>query len=183
MAYDFSNLEKKLEQIKIWLGTEFSSIRTNRATPELLNSIKIDTYGAWSPLSYSAGITTEDACTLRITPWDKSQIKAIEKAIIAANLGVSISIDDMGLRVIFPKLTTERRIMLVKIVDQKIEKAKISIRGEREQIWNDMQNQCRDSIISEDEKFIYKDKLQKLVNEMNAELDKMGEKKKIEIMK
>ncbi|MFH1858811.1 MAG: ribosome recycling factor [Patescibacteria group bacterium] len=183
MTYNFSNLEEKLEQIKKWLSKEFSSIRTNRATPELLDTITIDVYGSKNPLSHVAGIATEDARTLRITPWDKTQIKEIEKAITVANLGVSISIDDMGLRVIFPELTTERRTLLIKIVSEKIEKAKVSVRGEREHVWSDLQNQCRDSVISEDEKFAHKDKLQKLVDTANTELDAMGDKKEVEIMK
>ena len=182
MAYDFSNFKKELKRIEEWLTKEFSGVRTGRATPTLLDNITVDSYGSKSPIAHIAGITTEDARTLRITPWDKGQIKEIEKAITAANLGVSLSADDMGLRLSFPELTAERRDLLIKIVGEKIEKAKVSMRGEREKVWNSIQDECKDGAISEDAKFQDKDELQKIVDEENVQLDSMGKKKEKEIM-
>lgn len=182
MIYDFSDFKKEIEQIKEWLAKEFSGVRTGRATPTLLDNITIDLFGSKSQIAHVAGITSEDARTLRVSPWDKSQVKAIEKAITAANLGVSVSTDDNGLRVSFPELTTERRTMLMKVVGEKIEKAKVSMRGERERTWNDIQDKCKDGEISEDDKFKHKDELQELVDEVKNELEAMGDKKEKEIM-
>lgn len=182
MAYDFSDLKKEFEQIREWLAKEFTGIRTGRATPALLDNISIDSYGSKSPIAHVAGVTVEDARTLRIAPWDKGQIKEIEKAMTVADLGVSVSVDDTGLRVSFPELTAERRSMLMKIVGEKVEQAKISVRKEREKVWNDIQNQCKESVISDDEKFLYKDKLQEMVDEAAKQLDEMEGKKEKEIM-
>ena len=182
MTYDFSDLKKEIEQVKEWLAKEFSGIRTGRATPTLLDNITIDSYGSKSQIAHVAGVTTEDARTLRIAPWDKGQIKEIEKAITAANLGVSVSTDDAGLRVSFPELTGERRTMLTKVVAEKIEKAKVSIRSEREKTWNDIQDKCKDGEISEDEKFRDKEELQKLVDGSIQALEEMEERKNKEIM-
>ena len=182
MTYDFSDLKKEIEQVKEWLTKEFSGVRTGRATPTLLDNITIDSYGSKSQIAHVAGITTEDARTLRIAPWDKGQIKEIEKAITAANLGVSVSTDDAGLRVSFPELTGERRAMLMKVVGEKIEKAKVSMRGEREKTWNDIQDKCKEGEISEDEKFRDKEELQKLVDKGIQVLEEMEERKNKEIM-
>ncbi len=182
MSYDFSDFKKESEQIKEWLAKEFSGIRTGRATPTLLDNISIDSYGSKSPIAHVAGVATEDARTLRITPWDKGQIKEIEKAITAANLGVSVSTDDAGLRVSFPELTGERRAMLMKVVGEKIEKAKVSMRSEREKTWNDIQDRCKEDEISEDDKFREKDELQEIFDDVKKQLDEMGDKKEKEIM-
>ncbi len=182
MTYDFSDLKKEIEQAREWLAKEFSGVRTGRATPTLLDNITIDSYGSKSQISHVAGVTTEDARTLRIAPWDKGQIKEIEKAITAANLGVSVSTDDAGLRVSFPELTGERRAMLMKVVGEKIEKAKVSMRGEREKTWNDIQDKCKEGEISEDEKFRDKEELQKLVDKGIQVLEEMEERKNKEIM-
>ena len=182
MSYDFSSFKKEITDIKEWLAKEFSSIRTGQATPALLDNISIDSYGTKSQVAHVAGITSEDARTLRITPWDKGHIKEIEKAITVANLGVSVSVDDVGLRVSFPELTAERRDMLKKLVGEKIEDAKVSMRQAREKTWNDVQTQEKDGEISEDDKFRLKDELQKLVNETGNKLEEMGVKKEKEIM-
>ena len=182
MAYDFSALKKELEEVESWLAKEFTNIRTGCATPALLDSISIDSYGTRSPVAHVAGITVEDARTLRVAPWDKSHIKEIEKAITVANLGVSVSVDDIGLRVSFPELTTERRGILKKLTGEKIEDAKVSMRQAREKTWNDVQTQEKDGEISEDDKFRLKDELQKLVDGMGNKFEEMGVKKEKEIM-
>ena len=164
-----------------WLVKEFTNIRTGRATPTLLDNIFIDSYGTKSQVSHVAGVTTEDARTLRVAPWDKGHIKEIEKAIAVANIGVSVSTDDAGLRVSFPELTSERREMLGKLVGEKIEHAKVSTRQEREKTWNDIQAQEKDGEISEDEKFKLKDELQKIIDETSTKFEEMGEKKRTEI--
>lgn len=182
MLYDFSSFRKGLAEVKDWLSKEYSGLRTGRATPLLLDGILVESYGSRVPLKQVGSISTEDARTLRVAPWDKGQIKAIETAIAAANLGVSTSPDGEGVRVIFPELTGERRRSLAKIVKEKMEDARVSLRQERERVWEDIQRQERDKKISEDDKFRYKDELQKLVDDSNKMLTDLAAKKAKEIL-
>ena len=181
MSYDFSKFKKDMVETVEWLTKEYSSIRTGRATPTLLDGVTVDVYGTRTPLKHCTGITTEDARTLRVSPWDKSQIKDIEKAIIKSDLGVSVSVDDSGLRVSFPELTSERRVQLSRIAGDKLEDARISLRSEREKVWNDIQTQERNGEMSEDDKFAAKEELQKLMDEANGQLDALLKKKEAEI--
>ena len=87
-----------------------------------------------------ASVSIEDPKTLRIAPWDKNQIKEIEKAIVSSNLGLSVAVDTIGIRVIFPQLTTETRQTLVKILKEKLEESRITVRKERERIWDEVQS-------------------------------------------
>ena len=113
MAYDFSTLDKNIKETDEWLTREFSGIRTGRATPAILDSVKADVYGTRTALIQIGTVSIEDARTLRVIPWDKSLNKAVEKAITEADLGVSVATDDQGLRVLFPELTAERRTMFL----------------------------------------------------------------------
>ena len=115
MTYDFSSFKQKTEETKSWLSSEFSTLRTGRATPAILDSVQVESYGAKMPIRQVASITAEDAKTLRVSPWDQSQVKAIEKAITDANLGLSVVVDEKGVRAIFPELTTERREARMKL--------------------------------------------------------------------
>lgn len=181
MAYDFSALKTRLSEVEEFFSGALASVRTGRATPALLDSVQADSYGARTPIKHLASITIEDPRTLRVTPWDKSQIKVIESAIAAANLGVSTSSDSSGLRVIFPELTTERRTMLGKLVREKLEEARVSVRREREEVWSDIQKQEREGSMSEDDKFRLKDELQKLIDAANEKLEAGAERKEAEI--
>lgn len=181
MNYNFKEFNKEIENIQQWLKRELSSIRTGQATPAILDNIKVDSHGSKMIISHVASITVENARTLRVTPWDKEMIKKIEKAMTVADLGISVIVDDLGLRIIFPELTTQRRVMLKKLLGEKLEKARVSIRSEREKIWNDIQAQEKDGNMSEDEKFTAKDDLQKLVDESIKKLDERFKKKEIEI--
>lgn len=182
MTYDFSHLKQKVVDIQNHLKKEFLGIRTGRATPALLDSIMVNSYGVKTPINQTAGVNIEDARTLRISPYDISQIVEIEKAITNSNLGVSMSIDDKGLRVFFPELTSEVRERLVKLVKEKLENAKISIRGERDEVWSDIQKKEKEKEISEDEKFRLKDEMQKIVDKESVELDSIADKKEKEIL-
>lgn len=181
MESNIQNFKKKIEEIKEWLKKEFSSIRTGRATSAILDSITVDSYGSRMQINQIANITNEDAKTLRIIPWDRSQLKNIENAISSSNLGISVSVDDKGIRVIFPDLTSETRASLLKIAKVKLEEARISVRTERDKIWSDAQEKEKNKQIGEDEKYIIKEKLQKIIDETNKDLDLIYEKKKNEI--
>lgn len=181
MAYNFLDLKQNIEGVQDWLQKEYLGIRTGRATPALLDGILVDSYGSKLPINQVATVGVEDARTLRISPWDASQVKAIEKAIVDANLGISVSTDTLGSRVSFPELTAERRGVLIKLLKDKLEDARISLRSERDKVWSDIQKKEKDGEISEDEKFIYKEEMQKIVDEGTKKLEETASKKEVEI--
>ena len=182
MNYDFTKLKEEVSNIENWLIKEFSNIRTGLASITILDNVKVENYGNLTPVNQVANITTEDAKTIRISPWDTSQIKELEKAIVNADLGVSVAVDDKGIRLSFPELTSERRQMLVKIAKDKLEQAKVSLRGERDKVWNDLQVKEKENEISQDDKFQLKDEMQKVIDSANNRLESLLEKKEREIM-
>ena len=183
MAYDFSKFKKNSGETIEWLKKEYLGIRTGRATPTLLDNIDVESYGARQPIKHVASIGIEDPKTLKVVPWDKSLVKNIESALRAGNLGVSVAVDDTGgIRVGFPELTEETRKSIVKVVKELLEEARISLRKERERIWNDIAEKEKNGAVSEDEKFRAKDELQKLVDDTNKALEEVAGKKEKEIM-
>jgi len=182
MSYNFSPFKAKTTEIENWLTKELSGIHTGRATPSILDTVMVESYGSRTSVSHIAAISNEDARTLRVAPWDKGQVKAIEKAVNDANLGISASSDDAGIRIHFPELTTERRTSLVKVLKQKLEEARVSLRAEREKVWGDIQKQEKEKKISEDDKFRSKDELQKITDEANKKLESISVRKEKEIM-
>lgn len=181
MQYNFSHFKNRVSEVTAWLKTEFSSIHTGRVTPALLDKVMIDSYGAKAPIQHIASVSVEDARTLRIVPWDKKQVKEIEKTIGMAKLGVSASVDDQGVRVSFPELTSENRQALIKLARAKLEDARVTLKKEREEVWNDIQKKERNGGIPEDDKFHFKDELQKLLDNAHKEFEAMVERKEKEI--
>ena len=182
MAYDFKPFKQKIDDITKWLHKELANIRTGRASVAILDSVMVESYGAKSPLNQCASISIEDPKTIRITPWDKALITVIEKGISLADIGVSTSVDEQGVRVIFPSLTTETREKLVKQAKAKIEETKVSIRNERSKIVNDIQDKQKAGAMSEDEAKREKDQMQKIVDETVKSFDEIAKKKEQEIM-
>ena len=180
MKYDFNPTKTKLKEIEEWLKNEYHSVRTGRATPLLLDSVQVKSYGSRLPIKQVAAVMVEDARTLRITPWDKTQMKEIEGAITAANLGVSVSGDQTGIRITFPDLTTESRARLVKVIREKFEEARITMRQARDKIWSTIQEAEREGTLAEDDKFRAKEELQKIVNENNRALEEIKNRKEAE---
>ncbi|HEX9609135.1 MAG TPA: ribosome recycling factor [Candidatus Paceibacterota bacterium] len=181
MTYDFKEFRTKIEDTKAWLKKEYVSVRTGRAASTLLDGVQVEAYGARSPISHVAGIGIEDARTLRITPYDMTQAKAIEKAIIDSNLGVSVGSDERGVRVIFPELTSERRVVLQKMVKEKLEEARIAIRRARDLVRDDIQLKEKNKEISEDDRFRFNEEMQKIVDGASKELEEIAERKEHEI--
>jgi ribosome recycling factor len=181
MAYDFSKLQAVIKETEEWLQKEFTGIRTGRAAPSLLDGIRVDSYGSMSPMNAVGSITVEDARTLRIIPWDKSLVKHIEKAITDANLGVGVGSDDQGVRVNFPELTAERRTMLIKLSKEKLEQARVTLRGHRGDTIKDIEAKQKEGGMGEDDAKRYKDEVQKHVDKANETLDELGKKKETEI--
>jgi ribosome recycling factor len=181
MDYNLENLKSKTLDIENWLKKEFSNIRTGLASTAILDKVRVESYGALTPIDQVASITTEDAKTIRIKPWDASQVQAIEKAVTGSDLGVSVAVDDKGIRLSFPELTSERRQDFVKIAKDKLEQAKISLRGERDEIWGDIQVKEKEGEISQDDKFKLKDDMQKIIDDSGSVFVSLFEKKEEEI--
>ncbi len=181
MAYDFSKLKTAIKETEEWLVKEFSGIRTGRATPTLLSSVKAEAYGSRMPLEQLASVSVEDARTLRIVPWDKDVAKAIEKAITEADLGVGTSVDDAGLRVIFPELTAERRTMLGKLAHEKMEQARVTLRGHRGDTIKEIEAAEKEGGMGKDDVHRYKEEVQKMIDAGMESLEALLKKKEDEI--
>lgn len=181
MAYNQKNFISRGEDIVKWLEGEFGSIRTGRATPMLLDLVLVESYGTRVPIQQIGSISVEDPRTLRISVWDQSGIKAVERAITEADLGVSVVADGSGVRVIFPELTSERRMQLIKIAKAKLEEARVSIRGARDEAIKEIDALEKEGGISEDERFAAKEELQKKVESFNNSLGGLFDLKEKEI--
>ncbi len=178
-----NDFESRLTEIANWLANEYASIRTGQATPALLDGVKVESYGSLMQMNQVASIGVEDARTLRVSPWDASLVKAIETAVRDADLGVSVVTDSSGLRVIFPELTGDRRVQLLKLAKSKLEDARVSVRGARDEAMKSIDKQEKDGDISEDDKFALKEDTQKKVDSANRNLDALYDKKEAEINK
>jgi ribosome recycling factor len=176
MNYNFSNFKNELKKVEEFLAKEYNQLNIGRASPMILDGVSVESYGSYVPLKNVASVSIEDPKTLRIAPWDKNQIKDIERAIVAANLGLSVAVDDSGIRVIFPQLTTETRQKLVKVLKEKLEESRITVRRERENVLKEIDE------LTEDEKFRAKEELQKIIDGANGQLEAIFEKKEKEVM-
>lgn len=181
MAYDFSKLKEQIKETEEWLARELSGVRTGRATPTLLDGVKPEAYGTRTPIPQLANISVEDARTLRIIPWDKELVKVIEKGITDADLGISVAVDDQGLRVSFPELTGERRAQLTKLAGEKTEQAKITLRGHRAEAIKAIEAAEKEGGMGKDEVARLKDEVQKMIDAGNDALIAHLDKKETEI--
>jgi ribosome recycling factor len=173
--------KKRFTDIIEWLDKEFSTIRTGQATPTLLDGVRVESYGAMLPLNQVGSVGIEDARTLRISPWDASQVKAVEKAITDANLGLSVVTDSSGVRVIFPELTGERRQQLVKLAKSKLEDARVSVKAVRDDVMKAIDAAEKSGEMSQDDKFTQKEEAQKIVDATNRALEARFSEKEAEI--
>jgi ribosome recycling factor len=181
MAYDFSKFKQKMKETEDWLQKELGGVRTGRAAPGLLDGVRIEAYGAQTPLEQVASVGVEDARTLRIIPWDTSLIKVIEKGVVQADLGVGTAVDDQGVRVTFPELTGERRTQLTKLANEKMEHAKVTLRSHRTDALHEIDAAEKAGGMGKDEVKRLKDEVQKLIDAANESLQKLLEKKMTEI--
>jgi len=182
MQYNFSSFKTEVQKVVDFLGKEYSQLNIGRASPLVLDGVMVESYGARVPLKNTSSISIEDPKTLRIVPWDKGQIKDIQKALVAANLGLSVAVDDAGIRVIFPQLTTETRQTLIKVLKEKLEDGRITVRRERERVWKDIESKEEEGKMTEDEKFRTKEELQKIIDGVNKDLEDIFERKEKEVM-
>ncbi len=182
MAYTFTQTKEEFSKIEDWLKTQYSQISTGRANPALVDSVMVESYGSFQPIKNIASIMVEEARVLRISPWDKNIVKDIEKAIRDSGLPLSVVADGNGLRASIPQLTEESKRVVVKLVKEKLEEARVSVRMERQRVDKDIDAAEKEGGFSEDDKFRAKEDLQKLVDDINGRLEDIFHKKEIDIM-
>ncbi|MDQ1458214.1 MAG: ribosome recycling factor [Actinomycetota bacterium] len=169
----------KMHKVVVHLQDQFGAVRTGRATPALVEKLRVDYYGSEVPLQQLAGFSVPEARVLVVAPYDKGALKAIEKAIQASDLGVNPSNDGAVIRLTFPELTTDRRKELVKVVKKLAEDARVSVRNVRRSIRQELEHQAKDGEISDDELTRIEKELEKLTHEIVAEIDTLvGHKEK-----
>lgn len=161
---------------------ELSKIRTGRAHPSLLNHIMVDFYGSEVPVGQAANITVEDARTLAVTPWDKSMVPVIEKAIIKSDLGLNPNTAGTVIRVPMPPLTEDRRKELVRVVRELAENARVAVRNIRRDANNDLKSLAKDKDISEDDEHRGQDLVQQVTDESVEEIETLLQAKEKELM-
>lgn len=164
------------------LKSELIQIRTGRANPALVENLKIDCYGIMTPLNQVANLSAPDPASIVIQPWDKNIIKEIEKSIQTSPLGLNPVNEGNIIRIPITPLTEEKRIEIVKIVSEKVEQAKVSIRNIREDIWKNIKEQKTEGKITEDDLYKYQKELQTIIDDNNERISKIGEEKETDIM-
>ena len=178
----FLTLEEKTEKTVNVLKDGFAAIRAGRANPRILDKVQVEAYGGMSPLNQLGNVAVSDARCLVISPWDKSLLKAIEKAILASNIGITPSNDGTVIRLVFPELTEERRKDLVKQVKKMGEEGKVAARNNRREAMETIKKLKNGKEISEDEAKNLEIDVEKLVGECIEKLDKIDAAKEKELM-
>jgi len=164
------------------LAHDLASIRTGRASPALVENIRVDYYGTPTPLKQLATITTPEARLIVIQPWDRSLIKAIEKAIQQSDLGVIPTDDGTVIRIALPPLSEERRRELAKVVRQRVEQGRVAVRNVRRDAHDHLRRLEREHKLSEDEFRRAEQELQRLTDSFIKEVDQLGEAKEEEVL-
>ncbi len=177
-----AEVEGKMKKALEALKRDFQSMRTGRASPSLVEPLKVDFYGTPTPLQQLASVSVPEARQIVIKPFDPSSIKAIEKAILASELGLTPTNDGKLIRLNLPPLTEERRREMTKLVKKRTEEAHIAIRNIRHQGLKDLEELEQEKLITEDQHKRGKELLQKLTDQYIAEADAMGKKKESEVM-
>ena len=174
--------EEKMTKTCENLDGEFTNIRAGRANPNLLNRIMVEYYGTPTPMQQVGNISVPEPRIIQINPWEKSLLKAIEKAILASDLGITPTNDGTSIRLVFPELTEERRKELVKDIKKKGEAAKVAVRNVRRDANDTLKKMEKSTDITEDERKEGEEKIQKMTDKYVAKIDKSVENKSKEIM-
>ena len=179
---EFDKIEERMDKTLSVLEENFSEVRAGRANPAILNKVKVDYYGVPTPINQVAGVSVPEARLIVIQPWDASVLKDIEKAIVAADIGLNPNNDGKVIRLAFPELTEERRKDLVKDVKKIAEEAKVSIRAIRRDGIDEAKDLQKEGLITEDDLKKSEDQIQKLTDKKIAEIDNLLGIKEKEIM-
>jgi ribosome recycling factor len=174
---------KKMEDTMNSLKRDMDSISTGRATPNLLDPVKVEVYGQFMPVSQVASISVPEATTLSIQVWDRENLKAIEKAIINSNLGLNPMVDGMIIRIMIPKLSEERRKDLVKLAKKYGEDKKVAARNVRRDVLDEFKRREKEIAASKDQVHSFNDIVQKITDEFVKKIDDTVAAKEIELMK
>jgi len=172
------DLDKTMEHLQF----EFGKLRTGRANPSLVEDVMVDYYGTKTPLKQIASINTPEPRQITIQPWDKGAIGPIEGAIRESDLGLNPINDGIFIRLNIPVLTEERRKDLVKALNSRAEDGRIALRNIREEVLKEVQSIEKEGLISEDDKFRAKEKIQSIIDDYNKKIEDIREKKEKEIM-
>jgi len=176
------NTEEKMQASIDALKRELTTIRTGRATPSLIEHIKVEYAGVPTPLQKIASISAAGASLLVIQPWDRSSIQSIEKAILRSDLGLNPTSDGNVIRLNIPPLSEERRQELIRIVHKRVEEGRIEIRNLRREAMDELKHLEKDKEISQDELKIALNQLQKLTDSFIADAGQVGQDKEAELM-
>ena len=174
--------EEKMTKSYDSMQREFISIRAGRANPHVLDKIRVDYYGTPTPLQQVGNISVPEPGMLQIQPWEKSLLKAIEKAILTSDIGINPTNDGSIIRLVFPELTEERRKELVKDVKKKGEAAKVAVRNIRRDANENLKKMNKAGEISEDDQKDLETKVQKMTDKFIADIDKAVDEKSKEIL-
>lgn len=173
----------KMEKTLRALDNEYASVKAGRANPTILDRIKVDYYGAPTPINQIATVAVPEPQILTIQPWDASAVKMIEKAIQASDIGINPQSDGRVIRLIFPPLTEERRREIVKSIHKYAEEAKIAIRSARRDAIDKYKAQKKESLITEDDLKANEKAMQDLTDKYCKEIEALANTKEKEIMK
>ncbi len=183
MNFDFTKTREAFADAEAYLKQEYLQISTGRANPALLDGVMLDSYGSLQPIKNVASINVEDARSMKVSPWDKGQIKDIEKALHDSGLPFSIAVDDSGVRLTIPQLTEENKKSLVRMIKEKLESARVKIRNIRHESLKEIEEGESRGDYAEDAMKRFKDELQKMVDETNKNLEEIFANKEADIMK
>ena len=175
-------VEEKMAKAVDALRHDLLTIRTGRASPALVDGLKVDVYGSVMPLNQLATIAVPEPRLLAIRPWDATTLSAIERAILKSELGLTPNNDGKIIRLSIPPLTDERRRDLARMVNQRVEEGRVAIRNARRDAIKSLQAMEKDGDIPEDDRYRAQEDLQELTDEYIGKLDALGEAKQTEIM-
>ncbi|MSU75210.1 MAG: ribosome recycling factor [Candidatus Magasanikbacteria bacterium] len=177
-----NDFKKDFESVMAFLKTDLTQLRTGRASTAMAEGIMVEAYGTRQPIKAVASLTVSDAKTLAVEPWDKGLLGAVEKGIRDSGLGINPVNDGRVIRLALPELTSERRTELVKVLHQKLEQARVSVRKIREDMRGLIAGEEKDKSISEDEKYRLQEDLEKMVKGFVEQINSIGEGKEKEII-
>jgi len=179
---DFAKEEKTFDDIIAKFESDLVNFRVGRIHISLVENIMVDSYGAKVSLSHVASLSSPDPRSIIVKPWDKTLLPAVQRALEMANLGAAIFAEKDQVRFSFSSLTEEKRKESVKNLGKKTEETRISVRIARDDIWKTIQEEHKSNAISENQKFSQKQKMEKIVEQINEKIAGLAEKKEKEIM-
>ena len=174
--------ERKMRKAVDTTGEEFSTVRTGKASTSLLNRVMVDYYGQATPLNQISSISAPEPSLLIVSPYDKSVVKDVERAILQADLGLNPVSDGHVLRLPIPKLTEERRKEMIKMVRTRAEEGRVAVRNVRRDVMNDLKELLKEKLVTQDEDRRAQEEIQKLTDRFIAEIEQVLVEKEKELM-